>query len=288
MKSGLRIVQIEDHDRAITFACIVQYPTLAAASGTTLGPYTFDATLDAPIASGLFPVCLISHGGGGSHLLYRSIGTHLSRRGFIVVSPEHPGDNKNDRSLSNTDESAVARPRHMSLALDALLADPFFRLSADACRVGIVGHSMGGFTALALAGGHAWSRSGQALPVIADSRIGAAVLLAPATDWFMAPGALDSVVTPLLVMAGERDPVTPPDAIQRALARLPAGTPLEMIVVPGAGHFSFLSPFPVAMQRADFPPASDPEGFDREQFHEVLPVLVHDFLVRTLGVRFDE
>lgn len=290
MHSGIRHLQIHDPAQGASFPCIVQYPTLSASAGTRIGPYDFDATIDAPmapassVASARLPVCLISHGGGGSHLLYRTIGTCLARHGYIVASPEHPGDNRNDRSLSNTDAAAVLRPRQVSLTLDAIFAEPFFQ-AADASRVGMVGHSMGGYTALALVGGHPWSRAGRQLPVAADSRIRAAVLLAPATDWYRAPGALGDVHTPLLAIAAEHDTITPPAGIGQALALsgLPQSTPVESTVVPGAGHFSFLAPFPASMRRPGFAPASDPEGFDREQFHRELPLLIHDFLTRTLN-----
>jgi len=285
MNSGIRTLHIPDPDpaRGASAPCVVQYPTLAAPVQTSIGPYVFDAAPDAPIAPGQFPVCVVSHGGGGSHLLYRSIAGHLAAHGYIVVSPEHAGDNRNDRSLSNTDAAAIGRPGQTSRALDAVLADTFFESAADADRIAMLGHSMGGYTALALVGGHPWSRSGEALPVVADARIRAAVLLAPATDWFMAPGALDDVHVPLLALAGERDPITPAESIRKVLSQLPASTPLEFSVVAGAGHFSFLTPFPEAMQRPNFPPSQDPPGFDREQFHRELPETIRAFLARTLG-----
>jgi predicted dienelactone hydrolase len=283
MNSGIRTLHIPDPAHQTSSPCVVQYPTLATAVQTAIGPYVFDAAPDAPLAPGRFPLCVVSHGGGGSHLLYRSIAGHLAAHGYIVVSPEHAGDNRNDRSLSNTDAAAIARPGQTSRAIDAVLADAFFRAAADADRIAMLGHSMGGYTALALVGGHPWSRSGATLPVVADARIRAAVLLAPATDWFMAPGALDDVHAPLLALAGEHDPITPADSIRRVLSHLPASTPLEFSVVPGAGHFSFLTPFPAALQRPNFPPSQDPPGFDRAQFHRALPETILDFLQRSLA-----
>ena len=32
------------------------------------------------------------------------------------------------------------------------------------------------------------------------------------------------------------------------------------------------------MKRADFPPSTDPEGFDRELFHKQLPIDILEFL----------
>ena len=283
--SGVRHLVIEDRQCATSFPAVVQYPTTTAATGTQIGPYRFEATLDAPLAAGSFSVCVLSHGGGGSHLLYRTIATHLARNGHIVVAPEHPGDNRNDRSRSNTDEAAVQRPRHASLALDAVLSSTVFRASADGTRVCAIGHSMGGYTVLALVGGHPWSRTGQAMEVAADARVRAAVLLAPSTGWFAAPGALADVTVPLLVVTGELDAITPTRRVASALSGLPRSTPLRSHEVEGAGHYSFLSPFPPAMRRPDFPPAVDPSGFDRERFHVELGSMILAHFTVAMPVR---
>ncbi|MGE0592676.1 MAG: alpha/beta hydrolase family protein [Vicinamibacterales bacterium] len=285
MNSGIRQLEILDSEGGAPFPAVVQYPTDQASTGTMIGPYYFEATPDAVPAPGRFPTCVISHGGGGSHLLYRSIGTHLAISGYVVVSLEHPGDNRNDRSRSGTDRAALDRPRHASCAIDAVLADPVLGQVADGARACVVGHSMGGYTALALVGGRPWSRSGQPIPTRADARVRAAVLLAPATDWFMAPGALADVSVPLLVLAGERDHVTPPAAIRQALAGLLTRGTATLDVVPGAGHYSFLTPFPAQMRRPDFPPATDPDGFDRDGFHVELPRRVEAFLTEALVLR---
>lgn len=281
MASGLLHLTVNDALTPMSFPALVQYPSEVASSGTTIGPYHFDATLDAPMAPGLFPVCVISHGGGGSHLLYRSIATYLAKRGVIVVCPEHPGDNRNDNSLSNTDLAAANRPRQASLAIDAVLADARLEAGADAQAIFALGHSMGGYTALALLGAQPWSRSGVPIAVQRDTRVRAAVLMAPATDWFLGPAALADISAPILAITGSEDELTPPSKIEQALSALPEGI-LRHMVVEGAGHYAFLTPFPPSMQRPGFLPATDPEGFDRRGFHERLPALIHGFLA---GVR---
>lgn len=278
MYSGLLELQIYDPILDNKFPAIVQYPTMQSPMGTTIGPYYFDSTINADVAPGKFPVCMISHGGGGSHLVYRTITTYLAKNGFISVSLEHPGDNRNDNSLMNTDTNAINRPRHASLAIDAVLEDSFFAHSITPSEITAVGHSMGGYTVLALAGGQPWSRSGQSLAVKRDCRIKAAVLMAPSTDWYMAPNSLDAVSIPILILAGEKDQFTPLGKIQQAFENLPQVNRNIMRVIENAGHFSFLSPFPAYMCRPDFPPSVDPKGFDREGFHKELPKIIEQFL----------
>ncbi len=71
---------------------------------------------------------------------------------------------------------------------------------------------MGGYTALAVAGGVPTSLSEESLDklpkqlhVAHDNRIKALVLLAPATIWFRQNGALSDVLCPILVYVGNKD-----------------------------------------------------------------------------------
>lgn len=76
MNSGFAHLQIPEPVFGGTFPAIIQYPTAQSPAGVTVGPFTWEATLDAPLTPGRFPICVISHGAGGSHLLYGSIATH--------------------------------------------------------------------------------------------------------------------------------------------------------------------------------------------------------------------
>jgi predicted dienelactone hydrolase len=280
--AGLVHWQVPATDTLPSFPAIVVYPSPVTDGTVTMGPYTFAATLNASIAPGRHPLCVVSHGGGGSHLLYRSIASHLAERGWIVVCPEHPYDNRNDRSRVGTDEAARDRPLHIAHTISAVLADDRWGSHGDANRVAVIGHSMGGFAALALGGGQPWSMTRIPLGTIADARVRAAVLLAPAFEWFSAPGALDGVRIPLLTMVGEHDPITPAVLMQDLFRALPPAAALTFEVVPGAGHFAFITPFPVEMRRPELPPSVDPPGFDREAFHQILPSRIAQFLEETV------
>ena len=287
--AGCRTTTVPDPGSTTPIPVVVLHPTDAPAHPTRLGPYTLDVAMDAPVAAGTYPLVLVSHGTGGSHLAYRDLAAHLARAGFVVALVEHPGNSRNDNSRADTDANLAARPRHLRRAADHLYADAALgpHLAADA--VAIVGHSMGGYTALAAAGGRptAFAREmadGRAreVPVAPDDRVRALVLLAPATPWFMAPGALADVRVPILMLTAEHDPHTPEGHAEIVRRGLPPDTPLEHRVVPNAGHFSFLSPFPAAMTHAAFAPSQDPPGFDRARFHDAMHAEVTAFLRRTL------
>jgi len=285
--AGLRNVEVPDPLTAGSIPLLILYPTDAAEQAETLGPYTLSAARNAPVAAGAFPLVVISHGTGGSPLVYRTLAAHLARNGFVVSLPEHPRNNRNNNELAGTAAILANRPRHLRLVADWAFLDGALAATLQPGTFSIIGHSLGGYTALAAAGGAPTAfphetpdRTSRPIEVVPDPRVNALVLLAPASPWFMAPGALSAVRVPILMITAEKDPHTPPEHGQIIRDGLPSQTPLVHSVVPNAGHFSFLSPFPQAMIAPSFPPSQDPPGFDREQFHHHLNAEILAFLAR--------
>ncbi|MBF9142747.1 alpha/beta hydrolase family protein [Hymenobacter properus] len=286
---GYRELQVTDPELNLTFPLRVLYPSPTPSRAESVGPYTLDVAREAPISPGGFRLVLVSHGTGGSGLVYRNLAHHLARHGFVVGLPEHPHNNRDDDSWAHTPQNLRARPRHLQLCIDALLQQ--FPSSLKPSAVGLIGHSMGGYTALALAGGQPTATprdtpdwQNRPIPVPHDERVKALVLLAPATPWFMAEGALRAVRVPILLMEAEKDEHTTHFHTQVVLNGVPDQQRLTHRVVPNAGHFAFLSPFPAARVSAAFPPSQDPPGFDRLQFHEEMNAEVLAFLTQELDV----
>jgi predicted dienelactone hydrolase len=254
----------------------ILYPTRAAAKLEHFGPYPLEVATDAPIEGANLPLVVVSHGNGGSPWPYRGIATHLARAGFVVALLEHPGNCRSDNSLAGTAANLENRPHHVRTALDAV----FESLGAPQ-SVAMIGHSLGGYTALALAGGRpCFPPDGPPVPVVRDPRIGALVLLAPASPWFMADGALADVDVPILMRTAEHDEHAPPLFAEIILRGVRSRARIDHRVVPNAGHFSFQSPFPPSMTRPDFPPSQDPPGFDRAAYQRVLEAEILAFCRR--------
>ena len=286
---GYREVELADHDLGLTFPLVVLYPTSTPDESVSVGRFRLNVARDAPVKEGVFPLVLISHGSGGTPMVYRTLAHYLARNGFIVGLPEHPFNNRNDNSWEGTVQNLTARPRHLHTAIETFFVSPTFARCVKPAAVGLIGHSMGGYTALALAGGvptsFAWeSAEGQPQRIVVapDSRVKAVVLLAPATAWFRAQGALQGVEAPILMLHAEKDEYVPYEHAEIVLNGVSTKEQIEHRVVPNAGHFAFLRPFPEAMTNPAFPPSQDPPGFDRARFHDELHAAVAGFLGREL------
>lgn len=285
--AGCRAFDLFDDQMDMTFPMLVMYPSNSPERSETLGPFTQSLSMNGPIVAGTFPLIVISHGTGGSHLLYRTLAAHLARNGFVVAMSEHPRNNRNNNDLGGTAANLGNRPRHIRLVIDWAFSSDAFGSCLNPDAVAIVGHSLGGYTALAMAGGlptafpqETPERQSRQIEVTPDHRVKALVLLAPAAAWFMASGALTGVRVPILMLTAEKDPHTPEFHAEIIKGGVPDKTLIEHRIVANAGHFSFLSPFPEAMTTLAFPPSQDPEGFDRVRFHEEMNAEVLEFLSR--------
>lgn len=236
------------------------------------------------------PLIVISHGLGSDRQTYRYLAEYLTEAGFAVAAIEHTGSNAQQlfslldgrTDFITPDEEFVQRPREVSLVLDALeqtaRQDPqvIDRLSLE--RVGIIGQSFGGYTALALAGASlnlenlnqrcqtstltvnlSLLLQCQASPLVItdssleDSRIQAALVMNPIGSALFGEAGYSEIAVPLLVVAGAADTVAPafPEQIEpftwlttpeRYLLLIGRGTHFSVV---GSGTGSNSQPIPV-------------------------------------------
>jgi predicted dienelactone hydrolase len=275
----------------LPFPTLVLYPSDSPEQPEKLGPYELSVAMNAPIAAGTFPFVVVSHGSGGTPMSHRTLAAHLARNGFVVAMPEHPGNNRNNNDLFDTVANLENRPRHVRTVIDWAFSSDVFGSHLIPDRVAVVGHSIGGYTALAIAGGVPTSfprespdRQPRQIEVELDPRVKALILLTPAAPWFMAAGALSNVRLPILLWTAETDTITPEFHADLVKAGVPDESLIEHRLGANAGHFSFLSPFPGSMINPAFAPSQDPEGFDRGRFHEELNAGILEFLRRVFPV----
>jgi pimeloyl-ACP methyl ester carboxylesterase len=191
------------------------------------GTDSFDVALfeaAAPSAAVLFAV-----GGGGNPERHLPLLMSLQERGCTVAAPYF------ERLVTPvpTEADLLIRARRLHLAL-AQIAQP--RLPTTG-----VGHSIGATMLLALAGGQAWMRDRTRLDIASEPRLARLVLMAPATDFFRAPGALEAVGLPIQVWAAAKDVITPPAQAEFLRQALADRVAIDLHVVEDADHFSFIN-----------------------------------------------
>jgi predicted dienelactone hydrolase len=285
---GCRVLDVEDGIQQAVIPLAVLYPAVGVESTEHFGPYSLGVARDAAPADGVYPLVVISHGHSGTPWAYRDLAKHLVRAGFVVALPAHTGNTRNDNTLAGTAANLANRPRHISLTIDAALANPLLKAHIAASGVAVIGHSIGGYTALAAAGGLPWTgpyeRKGAEpapVPVTPDARIRSLVLLNPATFWFVAE-SLRALRLPILMRTGEKDQVTPAEHARKVIDGVADAALVEHQEIAGAGHFAFMSKFPPELERPNFPPSQDPPGFDRVAIQPAFFADVVEFLRRTL------
>jgi predicted dienelactone hydrolase len=301
--AGIAHLTVPDGDGP--FDVTVWYPTPDPEVPWQAGPFTVAASLNAGIAKGQrFPVVLLSHGRGGSPLGHRELAASLARAGFVVVAPTHVGDAAGHPRMQRQSQILMSRPRQAVEALSAALADARFAADVDPARMGMIGYSAGGYTALVLAGAHPNVAAASAYcaaegrgdpgscgpahdsapqPVMglenwqppAEPRLKALVLMDPLSMVFQR-GDVGSVRMPVLLFRPEDDAYLKADHNALALARdLP--TPPAQIVVPGR-HFVFIDPCPEKLAAEAPGICQDAPGVDRVAIHHKIESDIATFL----------
>jgi dienelactone hydrolase len=173
-----------------------------------------------PVASGgPFPLVAYSHGSGSLRFLATFFTEKLASHGFVVVSADHTGDTALDvlagRVPSRAEEPKyiASRVADLRLTVDAVVArskraGDLLRGAVDPQRIGVTGHSWGGLTAFAAAGGVA--RPPGRGPIPRDPRIKAVVTMDP-TPSLMSPSDLARIRVPVLQV---RAVISPRDVVR--------------------------------------------------------------------------
>ncbi|MBO0799368.1 MAG: alpha/beta fold hydrolase [Blastocatellia bacterium] len=255
---GVRTVLADDAQRRRIFPCEVWYPAAKQHTGQDLALETQDiftvplddmprrqlAIRDAAAEPGTYPLVVFSHGSGrGARRMATFLCTHLSSHGYVVAALDHselvaPELARQDNETSEQKAArganwAASRVLDISFLLDHLLSGALSdaEIELDHDRIGIVGHSFGGWTALA------------ALDF--ERRLHAVVALAPGGSSQPRPGILHVKLAfawgrnvPALYLAAENDVMTPLDGIYELFDRTPATR--QMVILRRADHIHFM------------------------------------------------
>lgn len=248
-----------------------------------------DTALDAPPVSarGPFPLLIFSHGFAGIRFQSFFLTEALASHGFIVAAPDHVGNTTLDLLVPGaTPFEPSDRPLDVSFVISRMLArsrrpGDAFHGRVDPSRIGVTGHSFGGFTTLAMAAGLE--------SVAPDPRVDAILPISPLSTPFAAE-ALDRIQVPTLVLGGTADTIVPLDPQNVRVFEGASARPRYRVDVEKAGHNSFtdicgLGELPLA----DLPPALRgflQENVDQGCAPELIPIEEAHRLTRLYAVSF--
>lgn len=311
---GFRVIRIADPIRPLEVA--VWYPTDAKGDPTLVGdnPVKVGELVQegAPPAPGRHRLVVQSHGYSGNWTNGAWLAVALVKQGYVVAAPNHPGTTSRDMDKARA--KLTERPRDLSRLIDFLTTDPAWSGFIEPDNVVAIGHSLGGWTVMALAGARfdpvrfdadcrehealsacrvarnigtgQGSATRQSFDGLGDKRIGAAVTLDLGLARGFDPGSLAGLSVRVLVIAADRGDKGIPAGLESGhlAEHLPKATTCSL-AIPGAAHFSFMpfcKPGAVALLEADNPGdgvvCRDGEEGQRRAVHEATIAEVLRFL----------
>ncbi|MBD2356338.1 alpha/beta hydrolase [Tolypothrix sp. FACHB-123] len=223
-----------------------------------------------------FPLVVISHGVASDRYAFIYLAEHLASHGFAVAVLEHPGSNAERfqlyfAGLAGPPEAQefLNRPLDVKFVLDRLQqldkTDPNLRGKLNFQQVGAIGHSFGGYTVMALAGGKInfdklrrdcnpnrtlnvsvfLQCRAYELPVanypLQDERIKAVMAINPIDSSVLGEAGVSQIKVPTMLVAGSEDIFAPPIAEQIYPFTWLPNPNKYLVVIQNATHFSAIA-----------------------------------------------
>lgn len=286
----------------------VWYPADPAAQGE---PAVYAGLVTAEIAAELpasctcpRPVIVFSHGNGGINVQSWFFTEHMAARGWIVVAPGHTHNTTFDDDPSRKGEVTLRRPADVAASFDWLVSTaagpggPLEGCVDESAGYAVVGHSFGGFTAMAVTSAVITAETAsscapgwlcrdvdalfQDQPELApadlrDPRAWAAVAWTPAAYEILAP-TLDQATVPALVMGGGRDTLTPVPSQVRPIHE-DFGGPGYLGVLEESGHYTYSNACDLIPSYEDCAPPFQPPA----EAHPIINTVTAAFLENVAG-----
>jgi predicted dienelactone hydrolase len=190
------------------------------------------------------PLVIFSHGFHGSSTQSKFLMKALADAGYLVIAPNHKDALRRGGQMNGTfkPEVSFAKPEEWTDAsyrdrgddikrlIKALKTDQTWSKEIDWAKVGLAGHSLGGYTVLGLAG--AW-------PSWKDRDVKAVLALSPYCAPFVQKKTLGGIGIPVMYQGGTRDMGITPSVMRPGGAYDQTSGPAYFIDFDGAGHFGW-------------------------------------------------
>ncbi|MBI1784060.1 dienelactone hydrolase family protein [Candidatus Sumerlaeota bacterium] len=195
------------------------------------------AVRDARVREGKFPLIVFSHGNGGIRSQNAFWCDHLASHGYVVMSCDHTGncaatvvDGKViPYNVSRMMASATERPKDVSFLIDRMAkmnsgTDSRFTNRIDMNKIGVAGHSYGGFTAASV--------------IESDPRVKAIIPMTPVWQF------RTNFTTPVFIFIATEDKTIGLLGNNQVRKRYEESQgPHYMVEIPDGGHFTFTDMF---------------------------------------------
>lgn len=318
---GFHAATLPDPHQERALEMVVWYPGAAATKAQLVADnavfFGVPAARDTPPAAGEHPMVVLSHGFAGNWGNQAWLASALAQKGYIVAAVNHPGSTSRDRSAAAAAQ-LWQRPVDLSRAIDAVTAQPDKFGVVAKQRIAVVGHSLGGWTAMEIAGARfdpeRFARDCQAHPQLAscsvyqqmnpastpalknslaadwrDQRVSAVVSLDLGLSRGLTDASLAALPVPVLVIAAGVPSKELPARLESAdlAKRLPSASS-RYVEINDASHFTFMAvckPGAVAVLEEAVPGdgiiCTDAEhGRPREVIQQQLAGLISAFLAQ--------
>jgi predicted dienelactone hydrolase len=307
---GMAEAVFKDAGRGRTLKTHIWYPSDDAPAARVAENAVFegiDAIRDGAIKPGKYPLYVLLHGTTGNWRNLSWLAARLAENGAVVCAADHPGYTSGDATPA-TVIRAWDQPLDASFLAREMLRSRF-KENIDPAKVFTVGYSLGGYSALALAGARldlrrypAFCDENQdrscryfrptfpglteqdfktAARDLTDTRFTAVVAIAPGFVEAFTPESLEAIAIPVLIVGGGKDQNIPPST--HFYPRLPEFPPNVFYrEIPEASHFSFMQICKpgalkiLAEEDAEF--VCMDHGSDRRAIHDRLYQFVEEFL----------
>jgi predicted dienelactone hydrolase len=243
-----------------------------------------------PAEAGPFPLVAFSHGNSGLRRQSTFLTTHLASWGIAVCAPDHSGNTFFEMIQIQDEEERKRvhfqarrnRPADLAAVIERVLAGSPAWPAVDAKRLGVMGHSYGGWTSMKMPR--------------RDARVRAVCGLAPASEPFVGrkafePGEIPfERELPVLIVAGVDDVLVDLDtSVKPLFDRMKE--PRALLAVEGSDHFHFCDGVEILhgfhqanpRDRQPRPTKAYAEELPEERIHRILRALVTYFFCTALS-----
>lgn len=273
---------------------------------------TIKAVPNAAIASGKFPLLMVSHGTGGNRFSLTWLIEKLVAEGYVVAATDHYGNStfhKIPREFLKWWERAI----DIKYVLTEILSDDNLKTRIDEAKIGSIGFSLGGYTNIALAGGYLDRTLPKDINIelapefpeteeqidyehdslilhsfhtykdhVKDDRIKAFFVMAPAIGFgFHTKEQTQKISAPVFIVAGRGDKNTVIKNNALKYHQLIKTSRLYLFDKP-VGHYVFLNEATGFGKKVAPEICVDPPGVDRKAIHEKATQLAMEFFKNDL------